>query len=461
MLWGPWVYGSTPPWAREQLAWLLLVLGGLLVAGFCARPRWPHGSKWSFGLLGGLLGFGWLMALNAPSEFLPGLEAFIPIKQSVKWLPGSVDRATSAETMRLVTGLAAAFVVAADCCNERNWRNRLWMAMAVTAIGIACLGLAQRASGTRVIFGLPDGHQGAIFATYFNRNNGAAFCNLVLPLLTGLCALALRPNGRQSSRVLWTLGTLAVAATILVSGSRGGAAVGTFVFVVSAGWLIWSWKQEKLRPAGAGRSLAVGAILVGAFFVLSWAAGWTELWKRLNEADVGISPDARWQVYSLCKRVAADAGWWGFGPGAFSLIFPSYTSEIPELDAGFWRYAHNDYWQTAIEWGWAGAGAWAVLLFGGLLTGVRRLFERGTKLFAGSTVFLACNLTGLVGVSIHATVDFPLQIASIQLYSVIMLGVVWSLRPSTRRRHTGAKSAKPAQSIKLLEPEPISSRVEN
>ena len=127
-----------------------------------------------------------------------------------------------------------------------------------------------------------------------------------------------------------------------------------------------------------------------------------------------------------------DAGVMGFGPGTFRVVFPDYQRlhdfggrTVPEFwTTHFWPHAHQDYLQTLIEWGWLGALFWAVLVFGGVLRGARNLFQRrGDFTLRWLTL---CSLLGLIGTLLHALLDFPLQIASIQLYFAVLLGFCWS-----------------------------------
>ncbi|MFM8657561.1 MAG: hypothetical protein ACKOD5_10595, partial [Chthoniobacterales bacterium] len=51
---------------------------------------------------------------------------------------------------------------------------------------------------------------------------------------------------------------------------------------------------------------------------------------------------------------------------------------------------------------------------------------------------MACSFA-LAGVSLHALVDFPLQISSLQLYTVIIAGLAWGMAFS-RSRERGNES---------------------
>jgi hypothetical protein len=87
---------------------------------------------------------------------------------------------------------------------------------------------------------------------------------------------------------------------------------------------------------------------------------------------------------------------------------------------------HEDYLQTVLEWGWLGSTLWALLFFGGITVGIRSY-----KQYAASDwtprrrVLQPLVIIALIGVALHAIIDFPLQIASIQLYVATYLGLCW------------------------------------
>jgi O-antigen ligase len=136
-----------------------------------------------------------------------------------------------------------------------------------------------------------------------------------------------------------------------------------------------------------------------------------------------------------------DAGAWGFGPGTFAITFPHYTQELGAAIPGIWRFAHDDYLQTVIEWGWVGASVWALLFFGGLV----RCFHFCRRGRSADRALLFTSGLALGGVALHALVDFPLQIASLQLYTAVYLGLGWgSGRWPESRRNTDSPPARHA-----------------
>ena len=98
---------------------------------------------------------------------------------------------------------------------------------------------------------------------------------------------------------------------------------------------------------------------------------------------------------------------------------------------GIWRFLHEDYLQTLMEWGWIGSAFWALLFFGSIGVAARTLRRRGddSPLSGRQRLFLTGAVLALGGVALHALVDFPLQIASLQLYVAMYVGICGGLRP--------------------------------
>ena len=137
-------------------------------------------------------------------------------------------------------------------------------------------------------------------------------------------------------------------------------------------------------------------------------------------------------TYKTCWSMHTDAGLWGFGPATFRLAFPLYIKHLGYDFIQNWRFAHEDYLQAVIEWGWIGAGAWAVLFGGGIAAGIFGYWRRGSLLARFDRIFLFTVVLALFGLALHATVDFPLQIPSLQLYAAVYLGIAWGSRSWTR-----------------------------
>jgi hypothetical protein len=134
------------------------------------------------------------------------------------------------------------------------------------------------------------------------------------------------------------------------------------------------------------------------------------------------------------------AGLFGFGPGTFRVVFPSYNLESGHAVPGSWRFLHQDYLQTVMEWGWVGSGLWALLFFGGMMVAIRSYKTYAARHWLPRRrVMQPLTIIALGGVATHALVDFPFQIESIQLYIAAYLGICWGSslwfdQSETRRR---------------------------
>ena len=136
------------------------------------------------------------------------------------------------------------------------------------------------------------------------------------------------------------------------------------------------------------------------------------------------------QVY---HELARETGWFGYGADCFQMALPPYMEAFGLADKqGFWRHAHNDYYEYLANWGWWGLALWAVLIGGGLGRGLWEHFC--TPVLWGSTQWVLgfCGSAAMLGILVHSFWDFPLEKASILLYFLTLVADGWA-RPSQPR----------------------------
>jgi O-antigen ligase len=262
-------------------------------------------------------------------------------------------------------------------------------------------------------------YQASIFATYDYHGNAGAYLNLAIPAVFALAVARHRAGGVAA--------LLICVAAAMANVSRAAAAITVVMTFALVGWT----KQAGWVPASRrGRRAAI--TLMVAFVVVTLAAGGGALqrWNQLPSMEIKENP--RWLMLKIAAPMAADAGFFGYGPGSFKLIYPSSPHLIHDLyrrwkvapyhpgtEPSIYSYAHNDYLQFAIEWGWAGAMLWAVLLITAITSGVRACRGDGRLVIAVSLIALAAVLA-------HALVDWPLQVASLQLDVAMYLALLLS-----------------------------------
>jgi O-antigen ligase len=145
--------------------------------------------------------------------------------------------------------------------------------------------------------------------------------------------------------------------------------------------------------------------------------------------------------------MARTAGAFGHGPGSFKMLLPAspllsnallsrwvlQPRIIPGFQISMWSMAHNDYLQTWVEFGWLGLILSSAILFGGVASAITRIRGKLNDLRRPDGFILLGVSAALLGVMVHALFDFPLQIASIQVTMIVLLGICWGTRLSERR----------------------------
>ncbi len=426
LVYAPWVYGTTPAWAIKYLNLLLFVILGLWVTGCCLRrmpPAVPLTLLWCVGII---LVSGWLMALN-PHFQDTGNFTFVPHRPPFPFLPGTVDGATSRLAMERLTCLLGSVCFVCDLSARRVWRRRIWRTVAATGASVVLFGLIQSAFARPIFFWKMEDVGEPYFATYYYHGNAGSYINLVLPFVAGLAALTMRRPDAHAARALWFPGFFICVAGAFVNLSRSAMVITSGICVLLLIWQFTGKSRNELLPRRRVR-IAYALVMAGAMVCLVAFAGWekpAQKWQMMHSQL--NSSNKRLVSMRVCMRMLPDAGWHGFGPGTFGLVFPHYTGQDAALIPGIWRYAHNDYVQTVLEWGWAGAMLWAVLFFGGFAL-VFLNWRRRWDLSTTDHVLLLVTGLALAGVAAHALVDFPLQIASLQLYVAVCLGFGWGSR---------------------------------
>jgi hypothetical protein len=429
-----WLWGGTRTWTKEAASWFLLADTAVFVLGLLAVRRLPRIPLLAFLPLVLLLGYGWILALNTPSDdYIINAQSF-PCEGFVfHSLPSYIPRFISQPAMLLVSGLLGAFCIACDLALNRLWRRRLWITLAVCGVGFVLLALAQRFSGAHSIYwNLYEDPGPQFFGTFRYHANAGAYLNLVLPLLAGLALLPSREGSRGIARALCISAALITFGACFVNISRGSEIVTGILVLLGLPWLLSisdTGHHHHEKPRFPRWLIVVGVILLGTALALSFGTDKMQgKWKESSLADEGRLLTDR----VIIDQILPFAAWTGTGPGSFEYVFQSVVEYNKIPVEGYWDKAHNDHLQTLVEWGAGGYFCWAILFFGALIRGII-LAWRGASLEA--KLLGACGTLSLTGILIHAIGDFPLQISSLQLTALCIAGLLWgSDIPSRRER---------------------------
>ena len=430
----PWLYGGTTAWSIELIDGVLGVTLVLWVASLLVEWRWPSVPRGLAAIAAFIVIQGWWMVINAHAVYDSTFGIFVPLDSLVPNAAGSKDYILSLAWMLRATALLGVVLIAAEMAQRPVWLLRLWYAVAIAGGAIAALGLAQKATGARMIFWQPPVWPpiDSFFASYFYHANAGAFINLTLPAVGGLAIWALAQPGRPLAKPLWITTLLIVVVAVISNTSKMAQAVGLLTVIVFVGWTI----KPALRLAARSekRPLLVGAfIVIVAVLAIGQAAHLDKPLARWQNLSKQLPIDERWAADRAAFGALGEAGPFGFGPGVFRAIFPHYQVTAPSHPQGTWRFLHDDHLQTILEWGWLGGLVIAALFFGGIGIAIRNYLRR-EDWSNRQRILLPCVILALIGVAIHALVDFPLQIFSIQIIVATYVGLCWGSCAWKRRR---------------------------
>ena len=405
----------------------LLWVTVLWVVGLFLRRRPPR-IPYTVGICTVMLLLqGWLLIANAQYLYDRAELRFVPIQPWISggWAPGAIDTMDSLPTMLNISGLLGILCVITDMATAEVWRRRLLTTVLLTGIALTVYGVTQHILNRPLILWDEAALQHNLFATFYYHGNAGAFLNLLLPLAVAFVTETFSNHGAHGRRALSVVFLVLILAAQVEIASKAAMVV-SGLLLAGAGAISIRYCVEKKLVRFRRLSLQLVAVtalaLSGiALFGLEHAASrWAELPKLMH------GPNARLSAWGVCLRMLPDAGAWGIGPANFMIAFPHYIKGVT-MGPGVWEHAHQDYLETWIEWGWWGSAVWAVLTGGALVTaikgGPKRKSDNQEDLLLKRFVGLA-----LAGLMLHALVDFPCQIPTIQLYAIVFTGILWSGR---------------------------------
>lgn len=450
LVYAPFAAGSVTPWSIAHLVFWLSAATVIWTLDCLWARRLPE-IPWPL-LAAGLpaLVCGWWMTWNAHGFFRilvlqppnptplpwPGIA---PLHPPIAWLPGAEEQTVARLMMQRLDALFGMLLVVTDLSHQRVWRER-WLATFIgTGAGIALFGLVQQLHGITFVAERMSQKEGDCFATFNYHANAGAYLNLVLPILLTLTLARLLTPGNRFEWIGPLALLIAVLAAVLCNTSRGAQVISVFLTLGLGLWAVLRflprhallYRYRKVTLPGALILALLGAGVIALHFSKN-----AEKWREMSE-DPGRDV-TRLLVWQVAVPMAKSAGAWGHGPGMFKMLLPQsrlltddfrnrwiVQTYIPNARISMWSMAHNDYLQTLVEFGWVGLTLGSVVLFGGIVCGIRRLRRYPPGSRNPDLCVSIGAVAALLGVAIHAAFDFPLQILSIQMTVALLLGLCW------------------------------------
>ncbi|MDA2923076.1 O-antigen ligase family protein [Acidobacteria bacterium AH-259-L09] len=278
------------------------------------------------------------------------------------------------------------------------------------------------AGGAEALYGLTQslGESGSLAkGTFTNRNHFAGLLNMTIPLaIGGLYAHYSRTREKLRSEVLaqaWIvlLSCAFMGLGILLSLSRAGS--GTLILTIVLLGSLLALGPRKARKARTLSGKAAWILLLATLGLGAWV-GMDALLARFAQAET-----SRPVVYRDSLKLIAEEPLLGAGPGMYQWRFRPYQSIQAQL---WYDHAHNDYLQSAAEWGIPLA-----MLFWGFV--VWRFWRSILVFFSSRDAWrqgIALGCAGAIfSILVHSFVDFNLQIPVNLMIFCVILGLGWGL----------------------------------
>ena len=339
-------------WVPGRWAWSLFQLGIFLLAG------WRVGRARSLRV--------------TPAAAALAVAAAWPVVQAAAG--SAVDRG---ETWMAALNWAAflvVFLLATDILNGERERSWFLGAISLGGMVVAAAAVLQDYSSAGKIFWLfPSGYTDGVMGPFVNRNQYAAWVELLLPAALYLAATARR------GALYGTAGAILLG-SVIAGASRAGTAL-------AVGEVLAVGLALAARRATARRTVARWAVRFGCLAAIAIAVvGWQGLRDRLSSPG---SEAVRVDAVRASLAMVHDRPWLGSGLGTWQRMYPRYAG----LDTGVVvNQAHNDWAQWAAEGGLPLLAA--MILFAGLLC---------------KPAWRSIYGLGVAAVLLHALVDYPMQ----------------------------------------------------
>jgi hypothetical protein len=418
LFYAPLAYGCTRP---EMLPTLFCLLGAVIitsVVSMALRSTWSRIPRLVLVCVALLLIQGWWMTGN---PVFPSLIA--ANGGSVNASPGEIHL-ISFNTMTVTSLLLGCFVVLCTILEDPHQRRFILLCAAASGVLISVFGIVLKLSGEQLMpyFWKQADIDWNDFALYRYHGNAGAFLNLAWPLILVFTRRAYTPTVSIASKVVWTFCSVACASALFLNSSKAALVIGLLILPCPFLTRLTRLRGKILFILGAVTLLIIASGLVASSILAQNAA----IDRITNTTEVAGGLEGRLADYQEDLNALPEAGAFGFGPGLYKVAFPYQLSPMRNAGSAVHDFAHEDYLQTALEWGWVGTLWWAILVAGGLYRGLRTYAQR--ERFASKTErhLLLGAILGVCGTLTHALVDFPLQIPSIRLFFLVLLAVCWA-----------------------------------
>jgi len=421
-----WAFGGNADWVRAPLSCLgslgALITLSVVLGKTSVRPVDRRALRWLWPL--GLFNLVALISL-----LNPGMKAMAQDSETVlvplplsPWIPSAAMPAAARSALWLFDcSYLACFNLFLTVRNRRVLRGLLLFAVGNTLV-LAIFGTVQRLShATGLYFGQVKSPQAYFFASFIYHNHWGSFIVLMSAACLGLTwHYGRRDTGRGFFYTLGFAGLVSLlflAITVPLSTSRSCSLL--LLVLLGGSFGLWTVRMVRQRrragEAFSGPLLgAIAAVLLGILAIWNIdreviVARFSKTSEQVSQMQAAGSVGSRLELYRDTASMALAKPWFGWGAGSYPYVFYFYNTQEPNRLDGlprFYHDAHNDWLQTAAEYGLIGSALLALCaIVPWIATG------RGSRVGSIPRHLLAgCGL-----ILLYAWVEFPFGNAAVVL----------------------------------------------
>ncbi|MCU1306564.1 MAG: O-antigen polymerase [Acidobacteriaceae bacterium] len=393
LLFGPLAFGAVEPWSIS----ILQAGAVLLFLYWCLRQYFARE-----------------LTVHVNTLFLPAAAFAIVVVAQIALRTTVFQYGSVVEAMNYFCYAILMFLAAQVLRSERQLKL-FAAALATFGFLMALFAIIQSLTSNGLIYWFRQPRfTSPIYGSYVNRNHYAGLMEMLMPFAL---VLSFSRHFNDALRLLLGFSAVVMGASIVLSGSRGGATafLAELVFLALISFVI----QKRSGGMLWGIPLFF-FLLVGFLFWIdigSFLHRWTSITEDLETGRPAIARD--------CLRMFWNRPFLGWGLGSFPTIYPQFRSFYTDY---FINQAHNDFLQVLVETGIAGALSMLWFVVAIYKISLQRL--RDSRSDIRQAVRLAA-LTGCTGILIHSIVDFNLHIPA----NAVLFYVLCIVAASPRRLH--------------------------
>lgn len=262
-----------------------------------------------------------------------------------------------------------------------------------------------------------------IYGPYVNHSHYAGLMEMLTPFPL---VMTLRRSLPGQHKLLWGVAAFFMAASVFLSGSRGGMLAFGFELVLLLGVFLVRNRSRRAKTAASVTLFFFATVVV-------WL-GSSRLVERLADlSHPEMTGRVRLEIMRDSLHMAAARPVMGWGLGTFAIAYPQfrtfYSNDLVNA-------AHNDYVQFLAEMGAIGLAAILWFLFAVYRHGIRTIADPESD--SAPYIRLAA-LIGITGIVLHSFTDFNLQTPANIAVFFVLCAIVTNCDPARAFAGTGRR----------------------